>query len=242
MLKNMIRRMAQQILGFDRYLFVFSVVNIFRIKTLKTEEAFRFFMRLIPPEGAILDIGANIGINTVILAQQFPRSVIHAFEPVKENFRALEKVTAYYRLNNLRLYQTALGETAGEAEMITPRHKGARMQGWSRMAEMDETPGEKCIVPVQPLDLLEDIKNEKITAIKIDVENFEYYVLKGAEQIIRKNKPVIFCELWNDERRIWCLDLLAGMGYDVMIYQNRQLVPYSGEDALDYFFIPQTQR
>ena len=240
-IKNIIRRRAQQILGFSRYLFWFSRFTIFRIRVLKSEKAFRFFMSLVPGDGAILDIGANIGINTVMLAKAFPRAVIHAFEPVEENYQTLEKIIASYRLKNVQLYQTALGEKAGEAAMIMPHHEGSKMQGWSRMHEGEDQQlgmGERFIVGVQRLDDVGALKNANIGAIKIDVENFEYFVLKGGELLLKKNKPLIFCELWNDERRMLCFDFLRGLGYRVMIFRGNKLVPHAGEDALNYFFIP----
>jgi FkbM family methyltransferase len=235
MLKNILRKSAQQILGFNRYLFLFSLFNIYRIKIFKADKPFLFFMGMIPAQTDILDIGANIGINTVILAQRFPGSTIHAFEPIKENYQALEKVIRFYGLRNVRVYKTALGDRSGEAGMIVPQYKGSKMQGWSRMKETGNMEGENYVVPLQKLD---DIASDlRMGAIKIDVENFEYFVLKGGMGGIKKTKPIIFCELWNDERRQLCFDLLCGMGYCVMIYNDGKLIPHNGEDALNYFFV-----
>ncbi|NCI50868.1 FkbM family methyltransferase [Sediminibacterium roseum] len=235
MLKNILRRMAQRVLGFDRYLFVFSIFNINRIRVLKAEKAFRFFMGMVPNEGAILDIGANIGINTVLLAKRFPGAVVHAFEPVQENYAALEKTVRFYGVRNVRLYNTALGDTPGQATMIMPQHHGSRMQGWSRMTDGKEVNGTGFVVPVARLDDIRGISN--ITAIKIDVENFEYFVLKGGTETLRNNKPIVFCELWNDARKEPCLQLMRGLGYEAKILVNGRLVQYNGEDVLDYFFV-----
>lgn len=235
MLKNITRRMAQRVLGFSRYLFVFAIFNINRIKIFRSEKGFRFFMGLIPAEGSILDIGANIGINTVILAQKFPRAVVHAFEPVAENYAALEKVVTYYKLTNVHLHNTALGDQAGRAAMVMPEYKGSKMQGWSRMKENENTGGETFMVPIARLD---DFHLQNITALKIDVENFEYFVLKGGSEMIRNNKPIVFCELWNDDRKQKCFELMKGLGYEIKILRGDELVLYVGEDVLDYFFIP----
>jgi FkbM family methyltransferase len=235
MLKNALRKSAQQLLGFNRYLFLFSLFNIYRIRIFKAEKAFRFFMRMIPPETNVLDIGANIGINTVILAKTFPKATVHAFEPIKENYETLEKVIRFFNLDNVRVYKTALGDHGGNASMVMPQHKGSKMQGWSRMKEVGNMEGENYVVPLQQLD--EVISGLPIGAIKIDVENFEYFVLRGGMEGIKKNKPIIFCELWNDERRQMCFDFLCGMGYSVMIYSDGKLVPHNGEDALNYFFV-----
>jgi FkbM family methyltransferase len=236
-LKNILRKSAQRLLGFNRYLFLFSLFNIYRIKIFKGEKAFRFFMGMLPAEGAILDIGANIGINTIILAQNFPLATIHAFEPIDENYQILKMIEKIYKVKNVHTYKTALGETNGEAEMVMPVHKGSKMQGWSRVNETSHLEGSRYIVPMQRLDDIDEIRNIPISAIKIDVENFEYFVLKGGVELIAKNKPLIFCELWNDERKDLCFELLRGLGYKVMLFRDDKLVPYGGEDVLDYFFV-----
>jgi len=92
---------------------------------------------------------------------------------------------------------------------------------------------------MQQLDtipVLQQIK--KISAVKIDVENFEYYVLKGGETLLRKHKPVIFCELWKDERRELCLALIKKIGYKPKVFEKGRLVDFNGQEALNFFFLP----
>ncbi|MEO8172556.1 MAG: FkbM family methyltransferase [Sediminibacterium sp.] len=240
-LKNIIRKWTQERLGFRRYLFIFSVFNIWRIRVLKNEKAFRYFTAMINREGAILDIGANIGITTVHLAKQHPGSAIYAFEPVPENYRTLEKMIAYYKLVNVQVFTTALGDTTGVIKMIMPKMAGSRMQGLSHVNEMenDEEIGNRYSVPLQKLDDIPDLQQvQAISAIKIDVENFEYYVLKGAEALIKKHKPIVFCELWNNERRELCFDYMKGLGYRIKVFKKNQLINHTNQDALNYFFLP----
>ena len=242
MFKNLIRNLGQKLIGFDRYLFIFSLLTVLRIRVFGYEKEFRYFNLMIKGDGAILDIGANIGIMTVMLAKRHPNATIYSFEPVPENARALEKVRKFFGLQNVQIIQTALGDVDEDAKMITPTISNAKMQGLSHIIESSSENGETddvFPVQVQKLDNITSLQQlEKISAIKIDVENFEYYVLKGGENMLRKHRPLVFCELWNNERRDLCFELMKNMGYSIKIWQQGNLVDYNKQETLNYFFLP----
>ena len=242
MFKNLIRNLGQKLIGFDRYLFIFSLLTVLRIRVFGYEKEFRYFNLMIKDDGAILDIGANIGIMTVMLAKRHPNATIYSFEPVPENARALEKVRKFFGLQNVQIIQTALGDVDEDAKMITPTISNAKMQGLSHIIESSSENGETgdvFPVQVQKLDNITSLQQlEKISAIKIDVENFEYYVLKGGENMLRKHRPLVFCELWNNERRDLCFELMKSMGYSIKIWQQGNLVDYNKQETLNYFFLP----
>ncbi len=91
-MKNSIKRILQKILGFNNYLFIFSLFTIIKLKWDKNEKDFIHFMKLIKGEGIILDIGANIGIMSTHLSRKFKNDEIIAFEPMPENIRTLERI------------------------------------------------------------------------------------------------------------------------------------------------------
>jgi FkbM family methyltransferase len=241
MIKDIIRTICQKLIGYNQYLFLFSLFTIRRIKSGRHETEFIFFMGMIPSEGTILDIGANIGIMTVSLARRFPDAAVFAFEPIPNNITALEKVVNHFELKNVQLFKTALGEESGELKMILPVVNNAKMQGLSHVIE-DTSGNEKGIqftVPVQKLDDMDTLQQQKnITAIKIDVENFEYPVLKGGEMLLRKHMPLIYCELWDNEKRKLCMDYLKGLGYAICIFNGKELVPFTGQPVINFFFVP----
>ena len=92
------------------------------------------------------------------------------------------------------------------------------------------------------LDNFHGLKNtsEKITAIKIDVENFEYFALKGGENLLSKNKPIIYCELWDNENRKRCISFLNNLGYSAFVLYKSELVPIekAAIEKHNFFFIP----
>jgi FkbM family methyltransferase len=239
MLKNIIRGWAQKLIGFDRYLYFFSRFNIYRLGFPGYEKEFNYFNRMITGDGAILDIGANIGAMTVALAQKHTHSHIYSFEPVPENLKALKRVVAFFQLNNVQLFETALGDRDGTTQMVIPESGNSYIPGLSHVVEAGEVTGKQFSVVVQKLDTIPTLQQlPKITAIKIDVENFEYAVLKGGEGLLRKHRPLIFCELWNNECRKLSIDLLASFGYKAMVLENGRLVNFTGQKVLNFFFLP----
>ena len=129
--------------------------------------------------------------------------------------------------------------------MVMPVINKVPMHGLSHVVHegiVDNNDGFKYKVPVICLDNFDELnKNEKrITALKIDVENFEYSVLKGGEQLIQKNAPIIYCELWDNENRKKCISLLNNIGYSAFILCKDELVPIEKTtiEKHNFFFIP----
>ena len=238
-LKSSIKLLLQKILGFKTYLFMFSILTIQR---LKYEEEFHYFKEMIEDGGIVLDIGANIGTMTTLIAKKLRNSKIYAFEPIPENIKTLKCVIEHYKLNNVIVYEAALGEERGELKMVMPVIDNVKMHGLSHVLEENTNDkmnlGNVYSVPVHKLDEIEEFRSgERITAIKIDVENFEYHVLKGGEQVLRKHKPIIYCELWDNEKKYNTINYLNDLGYKAKIYENKELVDFKDQAAINFFFI-----
>ena len=86
------------------------------------------------------------------------------------------------------------------------------------------------------LDTFEDIK---IDGIKLDVENFEYFALKGGEQLILRDKPVIYTELWENENRYKCFHLIESWNYKTKVLENGKLVDFEEgvHSNQNFFFV-----
>ena len=226
--KNFIKYVLQKLLGFRRYLYVFAKYKIRTLRRDSKENDFFHFLNMMKDgKGNILDIGANIGIMTVHLAKEFPNSKILAFEPMPDNRAVFKKVIDKYELKNVDFHEVALGEEPGTAKMILPVQSGTRMQGLSHVKHdsiTDWNEGEECEVPMQTLDSV--INGTPVQGIKMDVENFEYFVLKGGESIISRDHPVIYTELWENENRDKCFDLLEKHGYSAKVVSGDRLIDF----------------
>ena len=227
-MKNWIKYILQKLLGYERYLFVFSKFKIKRLEhDIHEKDFFIFLNHLEDGKGDVLDIGANLGLMSYHLSKKLSQQTVHAFEPIPDNYRTLQKIIAHFQLTNIHTYPIALGEEEGEIEMIVPLNEGTKMQGLSHVKHESITEwnqGTTYTVPIQSLDQIQ-FENH-IQGIKLDVENFEYFVLKGGKQLISTQKPLIYIELWENENRKQCFEFLLGMGYQAMVVEGNELVPY----------------
>jgi len=242
-LKDNIKFLLQKTLGYERYLFVFALFTIRRLRSGKHEREFAHFLDLVPDEGAILDIGANVGVMTTLLAMKRRKATVFAFEPVPENMRALKRVIARHGLKNVQVFETALGNENGHIEIVRPVVNRIKMQGLSHVVSENDNSewnrGEKFSVTIRRLDDMDVLREvPEINAIKLDVENFEYYVLLGARELILKHKPVIYCELWANGMRARCIGLLAELGYIAWVQDGEKLQHFNGQDVTNFIFIP----
>lgn len=195
---------------------------------------------MLPESGVILDIGANIGIMTAWLAKEKPNASVISFEPIKENFEVLTKVINSKGYTNVSLNNLALGRQKGILTMIMPIINNAKQQGLSHVFHANEKydyDGIKYEVAVEKLDSLPEIASSKITGIKMDVENFEYEVLLGAEMILKKYKPILYVELWDNENRKKCFEFVLNLGYEIKVLNKNKLETYSNQNSQNFFFV-----
>lgn len=227
-MKNTIKLILQKLLGYERYLFVFSKFKIKTLKKDKKEGDFFLFIDEVKSEGDILDIGANIGIMTYHLAKQFPNKKVFSIEPMPNNLVVLRKIISHFNLKNVEVKSIALGQKKEEIEMVLPMNGKVKMQGLAHVVHesIDEwNEGEKIKVQCETLDNL--FSSIPISGIKMDIENFEYFALKGGEQLLRNHHPVIYLELWENDNRKQCFNLLTSLGYFPFVNENNNLVAYN---------------
>lgn len=241
MIKSKIQFLLQKLFGFERYLYIFSRFIIKKLRWDKKEKDFIIFMDLLPNEGLILDLGANIGVMSYHLANSKPNAKIYAFEPIPVNYRNIERLISRFKIANIELKKFALGDTSGEVEMVLPVVESVKKHGLSHVVHdtIDEfNQGETFKVPLKQLDELDFLQKDAINGIKIDVENFEYFVLNGAKQLIKKNEPVIYAELWEGENRTNTFNLLTNLDYSVNVVENGVLIPFTDQVKQNFIFLP----
>lgn len=241
-LKTAIKYILQRLLGFRNYLYIFSLFIIWKLKWDKNEKDFFHFLDFLPEAGIVLDIGANIGVMSYYLARNHPERKVVAFEPIPYNYENLLRIKQRFNLKNLVTYSWALGDENGTTDMILPIEKSVRFHGLAHVQHksIDKlNKGEIFPCPIHKLDSVDELNDPgaQITGIKIDVENFEYYVLKGGTELLKKHKPIIYSELWDNENRKNTIELLTQLGYSVKVVERNELVSWDpGKHATQNFF------
>lgn len=192
-----------------------------------------YLKRCLSPGDIVLDVGANVGyVSAVAASCAGTTGEVHGFEPLPvcfERLRVLSALNPQYRFvfNNVAL---------GDREDVLPISYDPN--GQSRNATL--VPGERTGVTVQvPVRRLDDYirdhvsSPERIKLIKIDVEGFEFPVLRGLERFLAgsSHRPLIVCEIkpWEVERLGFAIGdfdrYMKSFGYDSydMVSQNRRI-------------------
>ena len=228
----------QRLLGFDNYLFLFSLFIQNTLKWNPKEGHFRHFLKMLHPTDKVIDVGANIGIMTSLLAKKCREGKVFAIEPIPENIKALERMLQFHGATQVRVLPVAVGEYSGQLEMGMPIIDGVRMQGLSHAIHPDiegyEAPYQSYQVPLKSLDEL--FPNESITAIKMDVENFEVHVLKGAKDLLIRCRPLIYMELWDNANRRACMQFLGDLGYHPHVWNRGKLEAFQPDKHSQHNF------
>lgn len=186
------------------------------------------------PGDIMLDVGANVGyISAVAASCVGPSGEVHGFEPLRECFARLERLRELNPGLNLKFNNLALGDGDGVVRIAF------NPDGDSRNATL--VPGkdfaETRDVELRRLDgYIKAViaSPERIRLIKIDVEGFEYSVLRGLSGFLSETslRPLIVCEVkpWEVSKLGATLDdfdnYMGSFGYKAYeITQDRTPVP-----------------
>jgi FkbM family methyltransferase len=139
----------------------------------------RLLERFVEPGATVIDVGANIGYNTVHAARLAgPRGRVLAIEPTPDNLAVLRRNVAAAGLTNVQVEPVAAGKAAGERELFVRGDRSAVNSFFPASCYAHVTSILR--VPVVPLDALA----VEASVVKIDVEGAELDVLEGMPRIL----------------------------------------------------------
>lgn len=143
------------------------------------------------PEGAVLDIGANVGLYGLLAAAHSDRTV-HAFEPAPET-AAVARETAAANGLALTVEEIALSDSSGTATLYLSDSTDSSNSLNPDFREHSK----EIVVPLETLDAYVARTGIVPAVIKVDTETTEPEVLAGARKVIAEHRPWILCEvLW----------------------------------------------
>ena len=165
-----------------------------------------------------LDIGAHVGIWSMRLAEKFKR--VYAFEPVPKHIECWKQnmqkfINEHSEVKNICTLNTvALGHENGTNTMIVPNTTNTGRATFVEKLFIYKHNFPKIQVETKTLDSYEF---DQVDFIKMDVEMFELKVLQGAENTIRKHKPIMYIEMSDPEAYTFIENL--DIGYKIL-YSN----------------------
>ena len=174
------------------------------------------------------DIGANIGLMTIAASLAVgPAGRVVSFEPDHANFSILLENILLNKATNVCVLNLAVGDKAGEFNLFCSTTEDGGLSSLVDQGGFQQTQ----VVSTTPLDKMLDIfPSRPVSAVKIDVEGYEYRVVNGAKELLSHYKPIVIMEFdeSHGDGQYNCLDagaILLSLGYEAYFG--------SGKSAMD---------
>lgn len=152
-----------------------------------------FLEQTVRPGMHVLDIGANIGLYTLLLSRLVgPAGTVIAFEPDPQLFEALTENCRKNSVTNVHLCNLAVGAHSGTKILF----RSLLNAGDNRLAEVDPSDLRRAVeVRVATVD--EIVGDRPVDFIKIDTQGWEGEVLAGMQRVLARNSTLQIClEYW----------------------------------------------
>lgn len=145
-----------------------------------------------------VDCGANYGFFTLLARALGPPSLeVHAVEPQPEVFDRLRRNVEREGFS-VSVHQAALGDREGHAQLLRPAH---RASGNAHLTQAGADGDAGMTVPLRTLDSMLAPAGGKLV-LKIDVEGYEWQVLRGARRLIQgADTAAVIVELYEPNTR-----------------------------------------
>ena len=157
--------------------------------------------KVIQKEWTVIDAGANIGCHTIPFARLCKK--VYAFEPQREVYNNLCYNIFLNGLDNIIIpIRKGLGDKVEKKQLWSIHHedfnngtwnwggRGIEQENCSHDFNPDEY-REHDQIDVVPLD---SYNFDRCDLIKMDIQGYELFALKGAKNTIEKFKPIILLE------------------------------------------------
>jgi FkbM family methyltransferase len=201
-------------------------------------------LRLMPASGCFVDIGANVGWYSILVAKAVPGATVYAFEPIPSTYQLLMENILLNGAGEIHPHNFALGAAEDQLDFyFHPENSDSA----SQVNILGRPDAQKLVVPVHKLDDVASAENLTIDFVKCDVEGAELMVVRGALQTIKRDRPILFLEML----RKWSakfgyhpneiIDLLSALGYHCFRLDTdslrRQLRVDEQTTATNFFFL-----
>ena len=149
---------------------------------------FEVYRRFARPGTCAVDVGANLGIHTLVLAACVGAGgKVHAFEPLPSIATRLEENLKLNGVAHVDLHREALGSRRGQ--VVFDSNPSDFNIGKGRV-----TPHGDITVPIGTLDARLGSETLPVSVIKIDTEGHELEVVKGAAGLLARHRPAVLME------------------------------------------------
>jgi len=168
----------------------------------------RTFATLVRPGDVIWDVGAHVGVYTLLASVLVGASGgVVAFEPFPDNLRFLYRHIAMNRLRNVAVVEAAVSDRRGEG-FFAPGSS-------SSTGRLDQTNGTLRVRCITLDDALGEMTCPPPAVIKMDIEGGELQALRGGQKLLGEHHPAFFLSTHGGEIHRDCCNILMSFGYEL---------------------------
>lgn len=179
------------------------------------------------PGDTVLDIGASLGWFSLVAADAIGAGKVHAFEPSVEVLSRLKQTIDENQLGEtVVVHECALWDVAGE-ERLLGRIEQDHNLGHTWLLSEGEAPAGVITSGVRTARLDDVADIGPVNFIKIDIEGAEAKALRGGEELLRRDKPIVLSELFPKQMELVSGTSAAGfiswmttLGYGCWMVEN----------------------
>lgn len=223
--------------------------EIFKKGTYEDENSYFLINHLQLNAGdTFMDIGGNIGWYSILLDKSFPNIQIYSFEPEPVNADCFRYNMKLNNSENIDLVEKGVSDISGYKTMYVYKNSN---KGRNSLLPINNF-GTIEIEVVSLDNFVKDKHVKKVKFIKIDIEGYEYFALKGAQNTLAKTELLLmeFAPTFMRKGNINpddVLSFLAKQKFKPYVLENGQLnkLPFEQliqhEKNIDIYFLKEHQ-
>lgn len=244
---NLIRRVLYRLLPLEAYLYVLSQLFFvsFRTGALRKNTIYDYYYfldKVVRRGDTCLDIGANLGYMSVLLARLCgKKGQVYAVEPVKPVRAVLERNAQRYTQIQILPYALGAENKAIQLGNDSLHKKGFIASGSHFVMEGTDTPADVMFAAEmrRGSELFQEL--DRIDFIKCDIEGYEIVVLPEMKELIAQHRPSLLVET-DGENRQKLLALFKQLDYRAYELYGGKLFAAKAENHKDILFLPKEKR
>lgn len=155
--------------------------------------------RFLRPDSVFFDVGANVGVYSLVASKVSPSAKIFAFEPAQKTFSLLGRNLQLNEARNVTPLHLALGNFSGNAtlNLNVPGKDGLNTMG--ALSHPDTEAAGQETVPITTLDAyILSASIDRVDLMKVDAEGAELAIFEGGSGLLqRPDAPVILYEAFS---------------------------------------------
>lgn len=161
-------------------------------KAYSNADLYLMKMSIVSKDDIFIDMGANIGWNTIYGAQDFAK--VYAFEPYYKNVKLLKNNLIHNRLNNVVISEKAISNKSSTVQLYL---NGTNCGDNAIEPDIKQDYNDSITIETITFDEYieqENIDASKISCIKMDIQGQEVKALEGMTNFLKNHYPNFIIE------------------------------------------------